>query len=120
MERTLNFNDLPQAMAEVLDRLEEIQKKVDLLSTSSNHEPELMGADDAAEFLHIAKPTLYNKINNRSIPHFKFGGKLLFRKSDLMEFLETGIVKTRNQMSADAETEVDYLLAKTFQKRRKK
>ena len=51
---------------------------------------EVMNADQAAEFLHIAKQTLYSMTSRRKIPFYKNGKKILFRRGDLEEWLNSG------------------------------
>ncbi len=58
--------------------------------------------DEASEFTGIPKNTIYAKID--FIPHIKQGRRLLFFKEDLIAYLESGRVKTRNEIEADVET----------------
>ncbi len=51
---------------------------------------EVMNADQAAEFLHIAKQTLYSMTSRRKIPFYKNGKKILFRRGDLEDWLNSG------------------------------
>ena len=48
-----------------------------------------MDANQAAEFLGIAKATLYGKYCNLLIPHFKKGKKLYFDKVELLDWLKS-------------------------------
>ena len=52
---------------------------------------ELLSVDEAAGLLGIAKQTLYGRTSKRLIPFIKRGGKkILFRRTDLMAYLEEG------------------------------
>lgn len=46
--------------------------------------------DQAAEFLKVAKQTLYAKTSAGKIPFIKNGKRLLFRKSELTDWLNKG------------------------------
>jgi len=50
--------------------------------------------NQAADFLGIAKSTLYGKCCNLLIPHFKKGKKLYFDKVELLDWLKSGKRKT--------------------------
>jgi excisionase family DNA binding protein len=112
--------DLPKAVEEILVKLEVINKQIQSAILSEPTDTNLMDSTEAAKLLHIAKSTLYNKLHAGKIPHLKFGGKLLFKRSSLMEFLENNKVRTAEQIRTDTETEVDLLLDTAFRNRRKK
>lgn len=66
-----------------------------------------MNAEEAAKFLHLKLNTIYDKTCKKEIPHIKKGGKLLFLRNDLEQWLKDGKVKTRSELEGDAAT---YLL----------
>ena len=45
---------------------------------------------EASELLRTSKSTLYKLTMNSKIPHYKFGNKLLFKKEELIQFVENG------------------------------
>ena len=70
---------------------------------------EYLNMDQAAKFLGLAKPTLYEKTSNRQIPFLKAGGKkLLFKRSELIKWLESGRRKTKSEIEAEAENDVRF------------
>jgi excisionase family DNA binding protein len=64
------------------------------LNNSEVSPKEFMNVKEASEFLNLAVNTLYEKTSNRTIPHFKSGAKLLFKRSELIKWLEEGKVST--------------------------
>jgi excisionase family DNA binding protein len=58
-------------------------------STLQIEEP-LIGIDEAASIVGMKRSTLYARTSNRSIPHYKRGGKLYFRRSELINWLVEG------------------------------
>ena len=63
-----------------------------------------MDVNQAAEFLGIAKATLYGKCCNLLIPHFKKGKKLYFDKAELLDWLKSGKRKTINDINESVNT----------------
>ncbi len=45
---------------------------------------------EASEFLRTSTSTLYKLTMNSKIPHYKFGNILLFKKEELIQFVENG------------------------------
>jgi excisionase family DNA binding protein len=45
--------------------------------------PEVMTIEEAAEYLRLAKDTLYNYASSGFVPAFKLGNRWRFRKSSL-------------------------------------
>lgn len=81
----------------------EIQKLIEdtvqktMLQKPNNDEAQnsmFLDVDQAAQFLGIAKATLYGKCSKLLIPHFKKGKKLYFNKPELIDWLKSGKRKT--------------------------
>ena len=49
---------------------------------------------EASELLRMSKSKLYKMTMCKSIPHYKCGGKVLFKTQELMDFVEKGINAT--------------------------
>ena len=49
---------------------------------------------EASELLRMSKSKLYKMTMGKSIPHYKCGGKVLFKTQELMDFVEKGINAT--------------------------
>jgi len=96
------------SMAELLYQL---NAKVDMLidrgtpdqRSAVATEPEFMTLPQAAEFLNRSLSTLYGLVNRKEIPHLKNGKRLAFKRSELIEWLESGRRKTNAQELADVE-----------------
>lgn len=46
---------------------------------------------EASEMLRISTSKLYKMTMQKTIPHYKCGGKVLFKTNELMDFVEKGI-----------------------------
>ena len=97
---------------EIFDRkLDKICKLLEILISNRQEvkintpeNKEIMNVDEVAAFLFISKSTLYKFVMNRKIPHFKVGGKLYFKRSDLMGWIQEGKVKTMAEIQNEAST----------------
>ena len=70
---------------------------------------QLFTIQQAADFLTLSVPTLYNLVSRKEIPYMKKGKRLYFSKEELTSWLKSG----RKQTMAEIQTEADaYLLTK--------
>jgi predicted DNA-binding transcriptional regulator AlpA len=74
------------------------------LNLTDDQNSSFMDVNQAAEFLGIAKATLYGKCCNLLVPHFKKGKKLYFDKRELIDWLKSGKRKTINDITESVNT----------------
>ena len=74
------FNRLCEDTAKVKHLLE-------LQDRTSDKKDRLRTVDEAAEFLQLAKSTIYRLVSDRSIPFKKMGKRLYFLESQLFEWV---------------------------------
>jgi excisionase family DNA binding protein len=86
--------------------LEQHQETAVTELNESNQKAEVLNADQAAEFLHIAKQTLYSMTSRRKIPFYKNGKKILFKKGELQEWLNSGKHEQISKIEKDARSYV--------------
>lgn len=73
--------------------------------TSSANERKYLTVSEAAEYLNLAKQTVYGFTSSREIPFIKRAKRLLFTKSDLDAWLAEGKKRSVRQMQVSiAET----------------
>jgi predicted DNA-binding transcriptional regulator AlpA len=53
---------------------------------------------EAMKILCCSKKTSYKLTGKKDIPHYKKIGKLSFRESELIEYMESGKVKTTSEL----------------------
>ena len=82
------------------DRLLPIQQKPE--ETPITTDEKQLSFTEMCNFLGIAKSTGYQRIGRGEIPHFKKGRRLYFRKSELIEYVESGRRKTRKELEQAA------------------
>lgn len=82
----------PNPFDELSNKLDRIEKRLDQISDDKQAPKEgdaLLTIDEAAAYLKIAKKTLYQYTSRRIIPYIKPGKHLLFKKADLLTWLNS-------------------------------
>jgi len=89
----VTFNDLPQVVVELKEKICQMMEKLDQLTIAQpidNHVP--MSAQEAAQMLGKSMSTLYEFTSKQQIPFHKRGNKLYFFKDELLKWIEDGHV----------------------------
>jgi excisionase family DNA binding protein len=82
----------------ILEKLNSIEKAIEKLNTVSIEDQEFMNIEQVSSFIGLAKPTVYGLIHDRKIPHFKAGKRLLFKKSEVVDWITSTRVKTKQEI----------------------
>jgi len=92
-----------------LERMEPIFKGWvrDVLLSSNPATPspdidEILTVDEAAQFLKVTRPTVYGYLYGKRIPNLKKRGRVYFKKSELLAWLQTGSLQTRKEITEAA------------------
>lgn len=105
MDTNITLHDFLQEILEpIIDDCirRSMLKYLDYVTQESQVDPGALGITEAANYLKLAKPTIYELVAKRKIPHYKKGKRLYFRKHDLDEWINQGRVKTENEIRAEA------------------
>lgn len=110
MQNTHTFEAMPQNLAALSEQVSgmsvditAIKKMMSALNVQPQSE-EFITVDEACNVLHIAKPTLYKLCQRKEVPHYKPSKELLFRKSELVKWVEASRsngMQTREEMEAE-------------------
>lgn len=100
MSYNITHNDLPQAVALLMQKVDALTQMIEELP-KPKAEKEILTIDEAAELLQRKRSTMYIYASTGKIPHIKNKGRLMFSRSDLMDWLSTGKVKTLEQQIED-------------------
>ncbi len=98
------FEELPQAVYELSKQLDRIEYLLRNQSDIKAEDGKLLTVEEAANFLNIKKSTMYAKVSKRDIPHSKQGKRLYFLKTDLIEWVKKGRVKTQEEIEQNVNT----------------
>lgn len=87
----LSFDRLPQAVAELTEKVDHLTELVGQLLSSDRTAvfPEIMGFDQAVRMLDLAPSTVYDKVSQGVLPHIKKGNKLYFERDALITWMRT-------------------------------
>ena len=108
--RKITFDTLPSAVAEILDRLDRIEKiiskplqiNVDKVKKSIIKKvDDLIDLKDAAKILNVSNASLYSYVKNKRIPFKKEGRRLIFSSTALEEWKQK-----KSNIKKDVEKEV--------------
>jgi len=109
----LTFNDLPQVVAQLRDEVMGMRAMLTRQQAESNkpakenhHKP--MTVEEAIEYTHIPRGTMYIKLEDGTIPATKPGRRWILYQDELDKWLET---KRRNTVPMTADEENDAILA---------
>lgn len=67
------------------NQLNKIEK---LLTSIKQNEVEFVDLDEASKFLKLKKSTIYQLVFRKEIPYYKSTKKLLFKKNELVDWVE--------------------------------
>lgn len=91
----------------------EFESMKEMLSEMSLNTKEYLDVEETAKFLHLSVSSVY-KLTHRSILRYsKSGGKkILFRRSDLVEYIEKGFSSTSEEYQRLTDKLIDGKLNK--------
>mgnify|MGYP001518330194 FL=1 len=67
---------------------------------------EVLNVEEAALMLRVSKSRVYHLVSSREIPHYKNGKNVLFKKSEIEEWLLRDRIPTNNEIDSKAATYV--------------
>ena len=88
----------------ILERLDRIEKAIQNLNHISDIPDvnQIMNISEVAKYIKVAKTSIYGMTHRNTIPHYKNGKKLYFKKSDIDEWIFSKRIKTRNDIQEEA------------------
>lgn len=102
--QNITFNDLPEAVAQLFNKLEQIER---ILSEVRNapaptEADELLTVQAAAQFLQLSVTTVYGLISKGELPVMKRSKRCYFSKAELVDYLKKGRKKTNEEIEREA------------------
>jgi len=98
----LTFEQLPQAVTRLLEKLENIEQLI--VTQNSSPQPEsdkLLTIKQAAEIIHLSVPTIYGLVQRSEVPVCKRGKRLYFSKQELTAWIMSGRKRTIAEIDED-------------------
>lgn len=62
--------------------------------TIDSNTTELLTVDQVSNILNVSKTSVYRLVSSRSLPFYKLGHNLRFRKDDVLEFMNKNYVES--------------------------
>jgi excisionase family DNA binding protein len=81
---------------------ETLREILDEGKIEGGNESTLINIQEAAALLNLAVATVYEKTSEKLIPHYKHGKKVMFKKSELLAWVESRRVKTIHEIRKEA------------------
>ena len=107
MTEQLTFNELPEAVSRLIRQVDNIEQ---LIRTKSKETPRqedyFLSIDEASQFLHLAKATIYGLVCANKIPFMKQGKKLYFSKEILTRWIHEGRNKSQEKITAEIDAAI--------------
>lgn len=106
-EKNITFEDMPKAMSWMMDKLNELDSKIDELNNSPQTPPSeiWMNLKELREYLpsHPAEQTVYGWTSCHQIPFNKKGKRIMFLKSEIDDWLHDGKMKSQKELEQEVE-----------------
>jgi len=61
-----------------------------------------LSLEEACDYISISKATMYQRTSRKTMKHFKCGRKILFKITDLNDYIESHQVKTSAEIEQEA------------------
>ena len=92
-------------IAELLESIDSKLDKVNVVPIPTDDTPELMNVKDLGRYLpsHPAPSTVYSWVNDNTIPYYKQGKTLMFKKSEIDKWLLRTRVKDNTELMEEAQ-----------------
>ena len=102
------FEMVPGLVGRIAELLASIDQKLDKVTVApipTDDTPELMNVKELGRYLpsHPAPATIYGWIREHSIPHYKQGKTLMFKKSEIDKWLLRTRVKDSTELIEEAQ-----------------
>lgn len=100
----ISFNNLPQAMAHLVNEVETIKSLVENSQAPAIKKEKIpIGIDEACKLIGKAKSTVYTLVRKRIIPSYKNGKQLYFFEDELVEWIKNGRRKTLEEIHSESQ-----------------
>lgn len=81
------------------------QEQLNRIEAAALSNKNVLTFDEACRYMGISKSDLYKKTSNRTVPHFKPRGKMVyFDRLELESYLKQNPITTADELEAQAQT----------------
>ena len=107
MDRPITYNEMPDAIASLISKVDAIARKIDGIMPLSTKKEEVkwLNVAELCEYLpsHPKEQTVYSWTCSRKIPYHKKGRSIMFNKREIDEWLqESSHYKSEQDLEEEA------------------
>ena len=95
----MNYNDQTPIAALSVSDFKSLLTQMSKVKSIDEMLPEVFGIETAAKLTGYSISTLYQKTSHRTIPFFKQGSRILFKKTDVLSWLTSCPVMTTDEFN---------------------
>lgn len=100
----LTFEQLPEAVIQLFNKLEKIEKLLtEKRSEKQLEDDEPLTIKQTADILNLTPQTIYGLVHKCAIPVCKRGKRLYFSKQELLAWIKEGRKKTNSEIEIEAD-----------------
>jgi excisionase family DNA binding protein len=97
------FEIIEKRLSNIEDLLLDLKHpQTSLKNQDEQSSSEFLNVEETANFLSLRIQTIYKKVNKNEIPYIKQGKRLYFSKSDLIDWLQEGRVKSIKEIRKES------------------
>ncbi len=105
MKQQILIHISPDELRKLID--ESISKALQaVIGNDRSTEKEFMDLKEVAVFLKLSEATIYRKTHEKTIPHYKKGGKLYFKRSEIEAYRDSGKQLTQDEFNEQARLKI--------------
>src|SRR4051812_48487953 len=102
--KQFTFEDLPKIIARLSVKMDRIEKLLrDRKSSNPDSDKELLTIEQASKLLTLSVATIYSKVCRNEIPVNKQGKRLYFYRTELLDWIKSGRIKTISEIQREVE-----------------
>lgn len=99
LEKVPSYVKLEITKEDLIEFAHQIAKQIQIKPPTPKKD--ILNVTEAAEFLGLAKQTLYGYTSTNKIPFKKVNKKLFFDRKDLVKWLDKGYVQSQDEVDED-------------------
>jgi len=101
----MTFEQTQQEVSEMKKGFQRLEAL--LLKKLENQQPEIeppLNIKEVSKLTELSVPTLYGYVQRNEMPYYKKGNRLKFFKSEIIDWIKEGKVKSISEIETDANT----------------
>lgn len=94
---------IPEVRKMLREELQAVMKDCQIPQQSAINTNQLLTIQEVAKYINMAVPSVYGLVHHKKIPHIKRGKRLIFERTQIVEWLTLGRRKTVTDIQHEAD-----------------